>query len=394
MEAALEDQELFDELAREQALRDLLSEPAAKARLLAALDEPPKGWWRRWTAFRPAAVMAAVAAVSVVAVVVEYQARLRMRAPELARVISPLGPSAATPPAAPVPPANQPAGKPVETRQAAPARRPAFVAPSPAEPASGKSELAKLRAEEKETDARGAAADTVGAAPATAAAPAAAPAPPPPAQAAPPAASTGQNVRDLFYSGAAANQFAAGSGQPAALEPRAAAGAAPQTSRQPGPARGTLGALSGFSARRATSPRADATPNAGVKYTLLKRMASGEFRETSPADLRAGDTVELRFEVNDNGLLTAIARGDSGTRVVVARQMQRLAPFTTDPLRPDERRVEVTFSREPAGAPGKGVGGMEVKRTALSEQATAERTTYVVGPAARQVSFTINLEYR
>ena len=37
--AALEDQELFDALAREQALSDLLSDPASKAQLLAALEE-------------------------------------------------------------------------------------------------------------------------------------------------------------------------------------------------------------------------------------------------------------------------------------------------------------------------------------------------------------------
>ena len=34
--AALEDQELFDALAREQSLRELLRDPAAKAELLAA----------------------------------------------------------------------------------------------------------------------------------------------------------------------------------------------------------------------------------------------------------------------------------------------------------------------------------------------------------------------
>ena len=38
-EAALEDQELFDALAKEQPLRDLLEDPAARAQLLAALDD-------------------------------------------------------------------------------------------------------------------------------------------------------------------------------------------------------------------------------------------------------------------------------------------------------------------------------------------------------------------
>ena len=37
-EAALEDQELFDELMGEHALKELLEEPGARARLLAALE--------------------------------------------------------------------------------------------------------------------------------------------------------------------------------------------------------------------------------------------------------------------------------------------------------------------------------------------------------------------
>ena len=45
--AALEDQELFDALAREQGLRDLLSDPAAKAQLLAVLADTPLPWYRQ-----------------------------------------------------------------------------------------------------------------------------------------------------------------------------------------------------------------------------------------------------------------------------------------------------------------------------------------------------------
>lgn len=65
--AALEDQELFDELAREQALREVLRDPAAKANLLAALDEPRRKWWWSW---KPAAAVLAMAGVAAVAVVV------------------------------------------------------------------------------------------------------------------------------------------------------------------------------------------------------------------------------------------------------------------------------------------------------------------------------------
>ena len=62
--AALEDQELFDALAKEQALRDLLRDPAARAQVLAALDERPEPWWRwlRW----PAAVGATAGCLAAV----------------------------------------------------------------------------------------------------------------------------------------------------------------------------------------------------------------------------------------------------------------------------------------------------------------------------------------
>ncbi len=51
-EAALEDQDLFDELAREQALKEALEQPGAKQRLIASLTPAPnivswRVWWRR-----------------------------------------------------------------------------------------------------------------------------------------------------------------------------------------------------------------------------------------------------------------------------------------------------------------------------------------------------------
>ena len=46
-EAALDDQDLFEQLAREQALKEILDEPGAKQRLIAALSDPKPAWWRR-----------------------------------------------------------------------------------------------------------------------------------------------------------------------------------------------------------------------------------------------------------------------------------------------------------------------------------------------------------
>jgi hypothetical protein len=70
--AALEDQELFDELAREQPLAELLEDPAARGRLLAALGEPEAPWGARlwgWMRRPAVAALAASAAVAVVALV-------------------------------------------------------------------------------------------------------------------------------------------------------------------------------------------------------------------------------------------------------------------------------------------------------------------------------------
>jgi hypothetical protein len=64
-EAALDDQELFEELAREQGLKDVLEQPGAKQRLIRALEKPERVWWRRPALVWPAAAMVAVAMAAV-----------------------------------------------------------------------------------------------------------------------------------------------------------------------------------------------------------------------------------------------------------------------------------------------------------------------------------------
>src|ERR1017187_4147853 len=72
--AALEDQELFDALAREQSLRDLLRDPAARAGLLSALDTQANrlgGFWQ-WLR-RPVVAGLSMAGVAAVATVALWQ---------------------------------------------------------------------------------------------------------------------------------------------------------------------------------------------------------------------------------------------------------------------------------------------------------------------------------
>lgn len=67
-EAALEDQELFDELAAEQALKEVLEQPGAKRRLIGALTPAPKPLWSRTWPWATAAATLAVAVLVVVQV--------------------------------------------------------------------------------------------------------------------------------------------------------------------------------------------------------------------------------------------------------------------------------------------------------------------------------------
>jgi hypothetical protein len=115
-EAALEDQELFDSLAREQSLRDLLRDPAARAHLLATLDTPPPRWYQRFLRPLPIAAVAALAAAAVIVI----------------RQLAPLPPPTTfarlTPPPAPSPSV-------VGTPPAPPAESaPAFARPSRVQP--------------------------------------------------------------------------------------------------------------------------------------------------------------------------------------------------------------------------------------------------------------------
>src|SRR5215471_99507 len=70
--AALKDQKLFDALASEQALRELLSDPASRRQLLQALEPAAPGGWDRFFGWMrgPAAWAAAGGLVAILLVAV------------------------------------------------------------------------------------------------------------------------------------------------------------------------------------------------------------------------------------------------------------------------------------------------------------------------------------
>lgn len=58
-QAALEDQEVFDALQREEPLRELLEDPVSRQAILQALEKPRAAWFRSPRAWIPAAAIAA-----------------------------------------------------------------------------------------------------------------------------------------------------------------------------------------------------------------------------------------------------------------------------------------------------------------------------------------------
>src|ERR1700724_3692474 len=82
--AALKNQELFDALANEQALRELLSDPASRRQLLQALEPEKRGVlaWMRRPLFWAVAVSAMTALVVAVAV-----RQARPPASEIAQIV-------------------------------------------------------------------------------------------------------------------------------------------------------------------------------------------------------------------------------------------------------------------------------------------------------------------
>jgi hypothetical protein len=381
-EAALHDQALFDALAREQSLRDLVRDPAAKAQLLAALDEPRPSWLRHLFGWRPAAAMLATAALAVVAAIVVRQRpapRVEVAQVKVPAAV-PTAPSLASEPApepreSAKPVANAPAVK--HPRQFTPPRAVVSTQPPPPaaipEPPPVKAESAPAPAAPQLRNIAGL--QVVGGA----------------------GGITGltgppQTARDLFYAEAVRSNFV--SSQPAAdtVSPPHPQSAIPR-SEQPqekdaAEQNARLGMRAVTAMQAAGAMRRAANP--GVRYTVLRRSPDGVFLESDPTTLKSGDIVELRFETNDAGFLTVVARAGGAERSVFAGRMQPHTPVTTVPLRPEEQALSVLFlpTSQTGGA------GRTLNPAAGTVQQSAGSTTYVVSAAPSPVSFTITLHYR
>ena len=146
------------------------------------------------------------------------------------------------------------------------------------------------------------------------------------------------------------------------------------------------------------------TPAAlAVRYTILKKLVTGEFAPVDPAqELEAGDETAIRLEPNESGFLYVLERSDSGDwRAISSDRVQASAYYTVPKSgtfhaeRPGPREFLVVFSRQPQTFTG---GAQPVIAIARQEKAgAAGSATYVASTFAApssQVSFPIRLKYK
>lgn len=293
-EAALHDQALFDALAKEQPLRDLLRDPTARAHVLAAIDDRPRRSWNRWWAIGAlAAAAACIIAPGVYWMRPEKRVQLATAQPE-ARVRD----SAIAPQPAPVAVPPKAAAKLVAKKSAPP----------------------RAKAQRAETLA------SVDAVAVNRPEPAAAPAPvaPPPMAGVSGGVMGGflpegqQNARSLFYTGSGNSLL-------------------PQS----GPMQ-SQGQVQQLQARLKTV----ASANLGVKWTALRKQDDGLFSEVDPEQIKAGDTIKLRLVANDNGYLSVT---EGSKTLVPETRVTQLQPIETPELTGDsgKRELVVTLARQP-----------------------------------------------
>ena len=385
--AALEDQELFDALAREQSLRDLLRDPATTAEVLAALDEPKPGWFARW--WRPAALAAVpVAAALVVFLVVPprpqptHVAVVREQPPAL-----PDRPAA--PPPSPAPTISRPVNRPVNKDLSA--------------LRSSSEEKLETRAKEEPAGVAGGvvggvpggipsgAPGGVAPQPMLAPAPPTAAVPPPPSAPKMPATQEAQeirtlpnnpalframtaadrNARELFQLNLASNQMFAKDSATAEQKTQTAP-SEPQKSGLPPPS-----AARGFAGTRAAPAARVAAGPVGVRYTIL----------------HAADSRSIRVEPNAAGRIAIWARpAGQAWRIVQSVSVTPLMPVIAK-LVEGETEVALWFSRSPGvRAPEEPPAGA-APRVLMEGPRAGDDATYaaVSDPSVNEIRFNITL---
>lgn len=301
MEAALEDQQLFDALAREEALRDVLSGRAARARLLAALDRQPARWYRRAWSSMPLRAFAAAAALAI-AVGAGYwmwHSEQRQAVTEVA-VLKPA--------AIPAPPAaaaeNSAAGAPARKEARALARR----LPAGGSAVRGNAPSAATVDQVTQTASSGAqtSSGVMGSL---------VPPPPPAAPAPAPAVEKAAGPPTPPPAVPATTETVQVTAQSSVVELQATDRSLAINQPSPPAARGGGGGAAGNNFRPARAPIMSAlgvSASGPLQWTVLRRNDSGAFELAGPGGLLAGDAVELRLESSMEGDIS-LSEGDPAT---------------------------------------------------------------------------------
>ena len=335
-QAALEDQELFDELAREQALRDLLRDPAARAQLLAAADSAPAPWYRKLWRPVPAVALAALA-TALVAIVVVRQSR-HLQPMSLARL------------EVPPPPPPQPVAEPQ----------------APAGPEAARKK--PLRLERKAAAPAELNKEAIVAA-----------APPAPASAAPAVSAPASSLLKDTAAPRRFGQTVAAFDEAKVLEDRAKKAELASSGRrdamttrpafQNAPLGGVAEQVTVTAQNQALIP-ARALPVPVIRYSILRKTSENTFVEVSnDGNVAAGTAIKLRLTPNDAGTLRVVETAPGGrSRELVSRRVERGQSFETEPVEYQELgRLEFQVSLTPTAGVA-GAMGVRQFQTAGAQQ--------------------------
>jgi hypothetical protein len=363
-EAALEDQELFESVADEAALKELLDDPGTRRLLLEALPARRKSFIRRWPVWSWAAA-GAVAASVVVGIAL-------MRAPEHMLQYSadkqPVAEMAQTAPR--VPPAEHELAQAPSAPKAQSARRLNEPQRRNVQPA-----LSYLQAEPKvkqevrevEKPVEGldekarAKADAAAATGVESRAQAVAPSPVLETvvvdRVAPMPAASVVSARELFYGATRAK-----SGFLARAEKRRSLGSSDQRS----------------------------LPALGIRYTISRRDADGKYTVVNPeTKFQTGDTIRLTFESNASGSLSISDGTATLANLAVIANTSYVVPSSGALDMSGPKTLRLTFAVEQKAE-------MDTSATAkeLLVQRSGDNVNYVVMPApAARLSFEITLAH-
>jgi hypothetical protein len=171
-------------------------------------------------------------------------------------------------------------------------------------------------------------------------------APSAPAMANPPAAPKAKAVRPRRAAPPKARQTEPSQTAVAELHAPVAPLAAPAPKAEADSAPGAqAGGVGGFPRRGFRAAVVAGKAQAGVPYTILRKQPDGTFTIVTADELKKGDQLELRFELDQAGTLTVMDLDDEASpRLLATGTVPQAGPWTTPVLPRDVSRLRITFA--------------------------------------------------